>query len=374
MQADKGRVSWLWGRFENKELEQEYLHSKLVNTRSIWRGLLLLVTCLFLLLVVGNAFLSNQKTSLPQAAIGMGLALLVLFLNLYVIDRQKSTGKILLYTTAMEVLFLVAYFITAYSSYPINLSLRAFDTLFIVICIYLVPNHFISNIVMALCSYMVFLFSALFGNISVVDGMREGLAVYLLLMLVLCTAVSLHMQVNDRKSFYSDKRLKEMLLIDPLTGAYNLRKMTDEMEKWLPFSARYNLPFSIITIDVDNFKQINDTSGHVYGDQILKDLVRGMLDTVREQDILVRTGGDELMVLLPNTDEKSAVQIAQRLLRMARNYDFHPTRRITCSMGVASWKPNMTARQLRDLADQRLYMAKNHGKNRIVSTDEAIYQ
>lgn len=64
MQADKGRVSWLWGRFENKELEQEYLHSKLVNTRSIWRGLLLLVTCLFLLLVVGNAFLSNQKNLL----------------------------------------------------------------------------------------------------------------------------------------------------------------------------------------------------------------------------------------------------------------------------------------------------------------------
>lgn len=371
MQAEKGRVSWRRGRFEDSELENEYLHAKLVKTRSLRRGLLLLITCIFLLMVVGNALFGRHGISWPQAAAGAVFAGLMLFLNQVVIDRQKRTNMILLYTTVLEAMLLAGYMIIGYWMPSVSMPLRAFNTLFIVICIYLIPNHFFSHIIMAACCFLVFLGYHIIIGMQLDNSEFGGISVYLLLMLALCSGVSLYLQVSDRRSFYSDKRLKELLLIDPLTGAYNLRKMTDEMEKWLPFCARYNLPFSIITIDVDDFKQINDTSGHLYGDQILKDLVRGLLDTVRDQDIVVRTGGDELMVLLPNTDGKSAAQMAERLLKMARNRDFHLARRITCSMGVAAWKSGMTAQQLRDLADRRLYMAKNQGKNRVVSKDNA---
>lgn len=367
MKADKGRISWLWGRFEDSELEREYLHYRLVKTRSVWRGLMMGIAVLFLLLMLGDMLINQRSFSLGWLGLSLGLFAAMLWINLYVIDRQKDPYKMLFYTTLLEALFIAGYFITINRHQIDNIAFRAFEIIFIIISIYLVPNHFSCTVGMAACSYAGFLVYYLMGMPELPQSQLIAMPVYLLFLIVLCTAALMYIQISERENYYSGKRLQEMLMIDPLTGAYNLRKMSDEMEKWLPFCARYDLPFSIITIDVDDFKQINDTKGHLHGDQILKDLVRMLLEGVREQDIVVRAGGDELIILLPNTDGKSAEHLAQRLLITAQKREYYGVGRITCSMGVAAWKQGMTAKQLRDLADQRLYIAKRQGKNRVIS-------
>jgi diguanylate cyclase (GGDEF)-like protein len=158
---------------------------------------------------------------------------------------------------------------------------------------------------------------------------------------------------------------------DFLTGAYNRRALMALGERELSRASRNGRPLSVLQLDIDHFKQINDTHGHDGGDQILKFFVRQLERIIRQQDILARMGGEEFVILLPDTDLAGARQMAERLLKVLRkellNYNGQSIG-ARCSLGVSTWHgadDSFAALLIR--ADQLLYKAKQQGRDRYVS-------
>ncbi len=164
--------------------------------------------------------------------------------------------------------------------------------------------------------------------------------------------------------------LQQMAAYDELTGVYNRRSMTDAMNAQHSLCVRMNRPFSVIMLDLDHFKKINDTLGHGCGDQALREFAHRILASVRSMDIVCRYGGEEFFVILPETSIAMAALVAERFREEVAAAPFMLSGQaipITVSVGVSGIAPGekMTAEQLREEADQALYRAKREGRNRV---------
>jgi len=169
----------------------------------------------------------------------------------------------------------------------------------------------------------------------------------------------------------TNRRLEHLATTDSLTGLYNRRYFRTRMEDEFARSKRYGSPLCCMMIDIDDFKEINDTYGHLQGDTILRELSDRILKTVRTSDIVARYGGEELIVILPQTNMDGAKIYADRLLEKISDEPYSglpPDRKVTVSIGIAmmDMKTCETTKDLIQSADTALYKAKREGKNRII--------
>lgn len=173
--------------------------------------------------------------------------------------------------------------------------------------------------------------------------------------------------------------LEEENITDPLIGIYNRRYMDKRLEEEFKRAKRYNLPLSLLLIDVDYFKKVNDTYGHQVGDQVLRHWGGLILSEVRASDIAARYGGEEILVIAPGTESAAAYALAERIRKKIASHvipiDENPSNRdnvrFTVSIGVASLTAEMdrVARFIKDV-DCALYNAKNKGRNCVVRCEE----
>ncbi len=168
--------------------------------------------------------------------------------------------------------------------------------------------------------------------------------------------------------YLSQRKIENMATYDALTRVYArgpfLQLVSAEFRRYL----RYQSFFSIIMIDVDHFKKVNDQFGHQSGDAVLARIASIMRRNLRETDVIGRYGGEEFLVLLPETQAENAVAIAEKLREIISLFDFHSVGRLTISCGVATvTKESRSVDELIATADQKLYLAKNSGRNQVVS-------
>ena len=162
---------------------------------------------------------------------------------------------------------------------------------------------------------------------------------------------------------------EEMSIRDSLTKIYNHRYFYNRLEEEFSRATRYGTPLSLVFMDIDNFKQVNDTYGHTSGDKVLLEIGRLMKSVARESDIAARYGGEEFALLLPNTTAAGAMDVGNRLCATIRGYQFDNLggQRITISAGISTYSAgNLTSYDLLvKLADQAMYLAKKQGKDRV---------
>lgn len=168
----------------------------------------------------------------------------------------------------------------------------------------------------------------------------------------------------------ANKRLAEMAARDSLTGLYNRRHFGNLLGQLFAEASRYNTELTCLMFDLDNFKRVNDTLGHQTGDHLLQMTARIIRETIRESDVAVRYGGDEFVILLPQTSPGDARISAERLLERFRKQlmeELPEANIATLSIGLASREEDRpkNAMDLVNLADEALYLAKAGGKNRI---------
>ncbi len=163
-------------------------------------------------------------------------------------------------------------------------------------------------------------------------------------------------------------KMEKMTYYDQLTGAYNRNKLYKLIEHEVQRNIRYNIVFSIILFDVDNFKEVNDTYGHVFGDKVLKRISRVILANIRINDILFRYGGDEFLLLLPNTDQDEANLVADKIKSLIKNIRFdNIDESVKLSTGVVQYNTNESVEQLIHRSDKMLYKDKQKNKSNPVS-------
>jgi diguanylate cyclase (GGDEF)-like protein len=167
---------------------------------------------------------------------------------------------------------------------------------------------------------------------------------------------------------------------DPLTGAYNRRCMLDFLRQGVSEAIRYDIPYSMALIDIDHFKEINDNFGHAAGDAVLRELVRRLQTCIRTADLLGRWGGEEFLVLLPHVDSPHAALATHKWLTsvsaIPMDLGNNRSKTITFSAGVAGfdrdWADGGVEKAMDSFlerVDNRLYRAKQAGRNRIVGAD-----
>jgi diguanylate cyclase (GGDEF)-like protein len=172
-------------------------------------------------------------------------------------------------------------------------------------------------------------------------------------------------------------QLKRESILDPLTGLFNRRYMTSAFDRELRLASRTSRPIGVIIFDVDHFKQVNDQFGHAAADKALCDLAVLLRSRLRSSDVPIRYGGDETVVILPDTTLEGARSVADKLLQGVRDLEIRHRGHlipVTISMGVASYPVNGTdPESVLRAADLALYRAKAEGRDRVVVADgEAI--
>ncbi len=160
------------------------------------------------------------------------------------------------------------------------------------------------------------------------------------------------------------KEFRFLAEVDSLTGVYNRRKIEEILAKEIERSRRYGNEVSLMLIDIDDFKQINDTYGHQIGDEILKQIARLIRQNLRRTDYVGRYGGEEFLVILPETSVQKAMTAGERIRSAIERESFRPGR-VTVSIGVTLLKDKDDFGTLFNRLDRAMYLAKERGKNRV---------
>ncbi|MCA9648291.1 MAG: sensor domain-containing diguanylate cyclase [Myxococcales bacterium] len=167
-------------------------------------------------------------------------------------------------------------------------------------------------------------------------------------------------------------RLERLSGTDPLTGALNRRGFDREFPEVRVASGDLASPLSVAMADVDHFKRVNDGYGHAVGDEVLKAVGRILGESVRSDDAVVRYGGEEFLLVLPQVDREGALKVAERARATVEEAVLHPAYadlRVTISIGVAERRPHEPRAALVERADAAMYRAKQLGRNRVVASD-----
>ncbi|MFP4207932.1 MAG: bacteriohemerythrin [Wenzhouxiangella sp.] len=162
------------------------------------------------------------------------------------------------------------------------------------------------------------------------------------------------------------EEVRQRSITDPLTGAWNRNQFNEFIRMEVPRAQRYGQPACLLVLDIDHFKSVNDQHGHAAGDQVLEQLSHLIRQQIRLVDSLFRWGGEEFVILLPNTSLSAARFIAERLRQAISQANFSPVTGVTVSIGAAELERNETVESWFERADQALYAAKRQGRNRVL--------
>ena len=174
-----------------------------------------------------------------------------------------------------------------------------------------------------------------------------------------------------------EAKVRQLSFKDPLTNIANRRYLDTRLTGEITRCSRYGQPFTVVLLDLDHFKKINDTHGHEVGDRVLIEVARQLLRHTRSADIVGRYGGEEFLLLLPNTSVKTAKQLVERIIAALSRRLIQPlTQAVTASFGIAQWHTGEDKHALVARADKAMYRAKDNGRNRfevaVTGEDAAI--
>lgn len=178
------------------------------------------------------------------------------------------------------------------------------------------------------------------------------------------------LSANNRELERLNRFFRELAIRDGLTGLYNHRHLHEVLRLEVERARRYRRDLSLIFADVDHFKCYNDTYGHQHGDQVLRSIAGLLTENVRATDVVARWGGEEFVIVAPETHASEGMEIADKLRSAVASFPFHgresmPGGQLTISIGVANLASDLTHDGLVHRADQAVYRAKEHGRNQV---------
>lgn len=178
------------------------------------------------------------------------------------------------------------------------------------------------------------------------------------------------LQNYNNKLVHMTDELDTLARTDPLTGLHNRRYGDECLDERIKVFHRFDKPFSMIMMDIDHFKAINDNFGHEMGDDVLKEIAKLITSSVREVDKVFRWGGEEFVIVLPYTDQENSAQIAEKLRKKISAYNFKVAQKITSSFGVVAYSKGLSVKEITAQADEALYLAKEKGRDQVVIFSE----
>ncbi|HAV67343.1 MAG TPA: GGDEF domain-containing protein [Alcanivorax sp.] len=329
---------WLWGTLDAGGL---YV--------SLLLGALAVITVVYLLLIETGATLEWRESSL---SVPMALGLVIAFLiAAFPMNEARISAMILFF----PLLLLVSFRLGARSL--LSLALLASVGYALMLALALATRGLRLSLSLELLQWLIFTLVALSFAVtgSGVNGLRRSL------------------EVKNQALADALEQVRDLAIRDDLTGLFNRRHILEVLEHQKALADNQIYPFSVCYVDLDHFKRINDEYGHDMGDRVLRQFAEHTLDNLREGDYLARLGGEEFILVLPQSDLAGAELVAERLRESWAARSFEGRRgppAVSLSAGVASYRGQETVDQLLGRADRALYRAKTGGRNRVCREDD----
>ncbi|MFZ7133581.1 MAG: GGDEF domain-containing protein, partial [Eubacteriales bacterium] len=285
--------------------------------------------------------------------------LIVIALYIKMSCDEKDYFKLPYWITAGEIFIsLIYYIIIKYNTEP-DILFKTFDIILMIVIFNLMPNRWIYSVGVSSTAFVVLCVYSYENN-----QFNPGI-IYTFIIAVLVSFFSYIFEMDRRENFLNKVTLVQLKNTDPLTGIYNRSKFDEELQRTFKQNEQDRHPFSLMIFDIDNFKEINDSFGHLFGDQVIVSLVEVVKHSIRATDILARWGGDEFFILLPKTKKLEAIELAKRIEVNIQKNLLNATYCVTCSFGIIEYNHEECIEELIKRADKLMYSAKHDGKNRL---------
>jgi len=347
------------------ERSQAYFHYQLLSCRRYLNKICLAVGIFNELLLIPDLLL---------IADGTGKNLIVLFRTAYtaflilfsMYDSGSRGFRSFYRVITFAELLAVGLFLFVMVQYdPPNFMIQAAGLYVIMLAVFLVPNRYRNMLFVAIFGISGFLFFSWrkLGRLNP-DELTASM-IYFGVTILICSIFALGRDRQQYQEFLTKTRLIKMSYTDQLTKASSRNRLFSEFAKCQKTCMRLCQPLSLSLFDIDRFKSVNDRFGHTAADHVLADLVDLIQTRLRSEDLLVRWGGDEFVILLPATNLENAAKILEGIRSAVEKKCFVREIKITCSFGVAQMEENSTLDSLIREADDRMYEGKNRGGNRV---------
>lgn len=360
----KYRISWL-GKFSDNSTEDEFLADNLGGSVKI-TAYIALVFGLILGLFLANSYFTERGTDLFLNTTPIRLVFIFTSIVVFFTSRNMTNPKhFIRVVTFYQAMMAITYLLTLEQYAALN-YFSVHGLMVITLAIYLLPNRISLSQLITLIFSIVFFIRSRPKLVEVQISEFYRIIAYQTILLIYCNINYFWAEIMKRKAFAANRKLLGLSSRDALTGIYNRKKFDDAMDEWVDAAKGDGSPLSLILFDVDNFKGINDNYGHIMGDNVLKNIAAVVSQSIRDTDVFARWGGDEFVILLPNTDIQKAKAIVERIRKNLAESTHDTLRGITCSFGVAAYEKTDTKQSLLRRVDDLLLQAKAEGKNRVV--------
>ena len=355
--------------FENKDIERDFQNTELASLEKVTRYSVLAMGVLFFLIFIFDFFYNVNTIEFIRSLIARAIVLFFCVVTFFAVNKLKNYDKKMFIVTVAEAFLFFGYMFILIQQHAQGFIEQSMAVMLIIMVVFVVPNRWIYSVVNALIMLIFFLTTATFYIDEINIFVRIEVTLYLLLCLILCSIFQYKGNRTKRDAFINLEKLEYLSATDNLTGVYNRVRfemlMKEQIEKT---NNKSDAVFSIILLDIDGFKQVNDKYGHIVGDGVLKEVADIVLNNIREGDVFARWGGDEFALLLPNMNIESGIDMIERIRKACEEHCFAHVDKITISVGITAFQAGDDEPELVRRADDMLYEAKRRGKNRVVSS------
>ena len=356
-------------KIKSKEKER-FFNYQLSASQSIIKLFIVIIALFNLCLLIPDIInLKDPDAQMITIICRTVFVLMAAVLFIY-IKKIKSFKMLSLIITVYELtaVFIFLHVFQLYTSPDFLIQLMG--VFILIIAVFLIPNLWGNMVLVAAVIFVGFIICSYYTIENLDRTQLIASIVYLLVEIVLCAVHARFLNRYQHGEFIAKIELQRIYATDPLTQVGNRIKLEDEAKRWIAFCDRHQMPLSLVLVDVDDMKLINDRYGHLIGDVILYEIAQIMYTQLRKNDVCTRWGGDEFVLLLPKTDVSQARILTERIRRKILVHEFNIDIDITCSCGIAGIKKGYDLGQLIKQADVAMYMAKKAGKNSIVINED----
>lgn len=390
-----------WGQFKDAPTEASYQSAALQGTKRSLPPVLIILATVFTLFLIPD-MLANHGNPMLARILGIRIFIILwLVLQIRMVRRVPSSTALTAWLTVSQVLVGISFLYVS-SLYLIpDFTMQLLTFTLMSLSFFVLPCSLLHT---SLSTGLLWALFLLLASIRFPEAdLRQWLTAILFPILFILVAFSFRLRIEQeqRRMFLLNARLEQLSEQDPLTGAANRYRFTRVLDEYLASSQTGNQPFSVLLMDIDWFKRVNDQYGHLAGDSVLKGVCALFRHHLRARDLLVRWGGEEFAALLPDTSLEEAIRIAERVRETLANARFlqdgscvttisesgriEPDRlrqsdeavasgepvisdviAVTGSFGVASAVNGDTDKTIMGRADRLMYQAKALGRNRVV--------
>lgn len=347
--------------FSNKKWDREFIKWRQADATKQIKYMLLLTALVYMIMSIANEFIApdliKERLYIYQRYIITSLGLLIA----YVAYTNRSfflTELLLFLAPVFTVIGHVVIFsqLDTYSQYQTELYLLIF-WLYTISGLRLVHSIITSSIV--------FIIGVMYPYLCYPDQTDAFImhTSWMVITMLFGLVGGYFLQASQKESFLKEKELEDLVRKDSMTGLYNRVKLDEVLSAELNRSQRYKKNIGIMILDIDFFKMVNDTYGHLVGDKVLIEISHYIQENIRVSDTVFRWGGEEFIILCLEVNEKQVVELAEHVRRKVEQMTFSEVGKKTVSIGVTLSKDNDTTQTIIKRADAAVYEAKEYGRN-----------